>query len=224
MRVLHGVDIEVAAGEAVCLIGANGMGKTTLMRCLAGLLRPYEGTVGFAGRNLTGLSAAARVREGVALVPEGRHVFKPMTVQENLEMGAYKRLWPRRDPKVAADLAHIYEIFPRLKERRTSLAGTLSGGEQQMLAIGRALMSRPRLLLLDEPSMGLAPRVVQEIFAVIRRISAEGLAILLTEQNARMAFRTVSRCYVLSEGQIISEGTSEKLAADPAVKAAYLGI
>jgi len=224
MRVLHGIDLAVAPGEAVCLIGANGVGKSTTMRSIAGLLRPHSGRVRFAGEDLTGMSADGRVRRGVALVPEGRRVFSPMTVHENLEMGAYRRLFPRRDSGVAGDLKRIYEIFPRLLERRDALAGTLSGGEQQMLAIGRALMSRPRLLLLDEPSMGLAPRVVQEIFQVIRRIAEEGITILLTEQNARYALRTTSRGYVLSEGRIVQHGPSAELAADPSVRAAYLGV
>ncbi len=169
-QVLHALDLRVGAGESVCLIGANGAGKSTLMRCIAGLLRTGAGHIWVQGADLTHRSASARFVAGVALVPEGRRVFGPMTVRENLEMGAFRRLWPRRDRSVTADMDGIFALFPRLHERRTQLAGLLSGGEQQMLAIGRALMSRPRLLLLDEPSMGLAPKMVQEIFATIRQI------------------------------------------------------
>src|SRR3984885_4326046 len=181
---LHGLSFEVAQGACVVLIGSNGSGKTTTMRCLSGLLRPTHGTIIFEGVDITAVPPAARVAAGIALVPEGRRVFAPMTVRENLEMGAFRRLWPRRDRTVAADMAMVFDLFPRLRERQGQAAGLLSGGEQQMLAIGRALMSKPRLLLLDEPSIGLAPLVVQEIFQTIRRLNAEGISILLAEQNA----------------------------------------
>jgi branched-chain amino acid transport system ATP-binding protein len=223
-QVLHDVSLRVAAGQSVCLIGANGAGKTTLMRCIAGLLRPSAGSIRLAGAEIGAASTAARLGLGVALVPEGRRVFAPMSVRENLEMGAFRRLWPRRDRKVAADLAMVFELFPRLSERQSQPAGLLSGGEQQMLAIGRALMSGPRLLLMDEPSMGLAPRVIQEIFATIRRLNAEGMSILLAEQNANMALRSAQHGYVLAEGEIVHAAESSVLVGDPAVRAAYLGL
>jgi branched-chain amino acid transport system ATP-binding protein len=223
-QVLHRVSLRVAPGQSVCLIGANGAGKTTLMRCIAGLLRPTAGSIVVSGSDITAAAASARLDHGVALVPEGRRVFAPMSVRENLEMGAFRRLWPRRDRGVAADMALVFDLFPRLRERERQPAGLLSGGEQQMLAIGRALMSRPRLLLLDEPSMGLAPRVVQEIFATIRRLNTEGISILLAEQNANMALRSAARGYVIAEGEITSTADSSVLASDPSVRAAYLGL
>jgi len=223
-QVLHGVSLQVAAGQSVCLIGANGAGKTTLMRCLAGLLRPSAGRIIVDGHDIGTAPASARLDFGVALVPEGRRVFAPMSVRENLEMGAFRRLWPRRDPAVATDMAMVFDLFPRLRERERQAAGLLSGGEQQMLAIGRALMSRPRLLLLDEPSMGLAPRVVQEIFATIRRLNSEGMSILLAEQNANMALRSAALGYVLANGEIARSAASSVLVSDPAVRAAYLGL
>jgi branched-chain amino acid transport system ATP-binding protein len=221
---LHGLSFEVAQGACVCLIGANGAGKTTTMRCLSGLLRPTRGTITFAGADITTLSPAARVAAGIALVPEGRRVFAPMTVQENLEMGAYRRLWPRRQRTVAADFDFVFELFPRLRERAAQLAGALSGGEQQMLAIARALMSRPKLLLLDEPSMGLAPMVVKDIFAALRRLNDLGVSILLAEQNTRMALRTASRGYVLAGGLVVQAADAATLANDRAVRDAYLGV
>jgi branched-chain amino acid transport system ATP-binding protein len=224
IQVLHGVSLHVTLGQSVCLIGANGAGKTTLLRCIAGLLRPSAGHIRIDGTEISAASASARLDFGVTLVPEGRHVFAPMTVRENLEMGAFRRLWPRRDPGVAADMDMVFDLFPRLRERHQQLAGLLSGGEQQMLAIGRALMSRPRLLLLDEPSMGLAPRVVQEIFATIRRLNAEGISILLAEQNANMALRSASWGYVLAEGEIVRSAESDALSNEPSVRAAYLGL
>jgi len=224
IQVLHRVSLRVAPGQSVCLIGANGAGKTTLMRCLAGLLRPTAGSIVVSGSDISTAPASARLDHGVALVPEGRRVFAPMTVRENLEMGAFRRLWPRRARAVAADMALVLDLFPRLRERERQPAGLLSGGEQQMLAIGRALMSRPRLLLLDEPSMGLAPRVVQEIFATIRRLNTEGISILLAEQNANMALRSAARGYVIAEGEITSTADSGVLASDPSVRAAYLGL
>src|SRR6185437_14007829 len=178
-QVLHGISLRVEHGQSVCLVGANGAGKTTLLRCLAGLLRPRAGAILVEGVDISRASASVRLDHGVTLVPEGRRVFAPLTVRENLEMGAFRRLWPRRDRAVASDMDMVFDLFPRLRERQKQAAGLLSGGEQQMLAIGRALMSRPRLLLLDEPSMGLAPRVVQGIFAIIRRLNAEGMSILL---------------------------------------------
>jgi len=223
-QVLHGVSLHIAPGQLVCLIGANGAGKTTLMRCIAGLLRPSAGRIAVFDRDISAASASARLGFGVALVPEGRRVFAPMSVRENLELGAFRRLWPRRDRMVAADMAMVFDLFPRLWERQRQAAGLLSGGEQQMLAIGRALMSRPRLLLMDEPSMGLAPRVIQEIFATIRRLNAEGMSILLAEQNANMALRSAARGYVLAEGAIVRAADSSILVDDPSVRAAYLGL
>jgi branched-chain amino acid transport system ATP-binding protein len=223
-QVLHNVSLHVAAGQSVCLIGANGAGKTTLMRCIAGLLQPSAGCITLADRDIAAAPTAARLGLGVALVPEGRRVFAPMTVRENLEMGAFRRLWPRRERGVADDLAMVFGLFPRLRDRQKQAAGLLSGGEQQMLAIGRALMSRPRLLLMDEPSMGLAPRVIQEIYVTIRRLNAEGMSILLAEQNANMALRSAARGYVLAEGEIVGADESGILVRDPAVRTAYLGL
>jgi branched-chain amino acid transport system ATP-binding protein len=222
-HVLHGVSLEVQRGQSVCLIGANGAGKTTLLRCIAGLLKPSAGRITIEGQDVSTISAAARLTLGVALVPEGRRVFAPMSARENLEMGAFRRLWPRRDRAVENDIAMVFELFPRLRERQHQAAGLLSGGEQQMLAIGRALMSRPRLLLLDEPSMGLAPRVVQDIFATIRRLNTEGISILLAEQNANMALHSAARGYVLASGEIVRSAEAQELASDPSVRAAYLG-
>lgn len=224
IAVLHGVSLSVSAGECVCLIGANGAGKTTLMRSLSGLLRPVDGTIRFGGEELSKAAAHAVVGAGISLVPEGRRVFAPLSVKENLEMGAFRRLWPRSGDGIGRDLDFVLTLFPRLKERFSQLAGTLSGGEQQMLAVGRALMARPKLLLLDEPSMGLAPLVVKEIFATIRELNAQGMAILFSEQNARMALRTASRGYVISEGSIVKSATSSDLESDPAVQEAYLGL
>jgi branched-chain amino acid transport system ATP-binding protein len=220
--VLHRISLKVAPGQSVCLIGANGAGKTTLLRCLAGLLRPSAGRIAVDGADIADRSASARLDFGMTLVPEGRRVFAPMTVRENLEMGAFRRLWPRRDRAVAADMAMVFDLFPRLRERQGQAAGLLSGGEQQMLAIGRALMAKPRLLLLDEPSIGLAPLVVQEIFQTIRRLNAEGISILLAEQNAAMALRTAAYGYVLADGELVRSAASADLVNDPAVKDAYL--
>lgn len=224
IRVLHGISLRVEAGQSVCLVGANGAGKTTLLRCLAGLLRPSAGHIRVEGKDIAQASASARLDHGVTLVPEGRRVFAPMSVRENLEMGAFRRLWPRRDRAVATDMDMVFDLFPRLRERQNQAAGLLSGGEQQMLAIGRALMSRPRLLLLDEPSMGLAPKVVQEIFATIRRLNKEGMSILLAEQNANMALQSAAWGYVIAEGEIVRQAESDALTRDPAVRAAYLGL
>ena len=219
---LAGIDLDVTEGEIVCVIGPNGAGKTTLMKTAAGLLRPRSGEVRLDGVALAG-GAVARVRAGIALVPEGRRLFAPLSVRDNLELGAYVRLARGERDAVAADLARVYEIFPRLKERAGQAAGLLSGGEQQMVAIGRALMGRPRLLLLDEPSMGLAPLVVAEIFAVIRRLRAERTTVLIAEQNAHMALSVAQRAYVIEAGLVVKTDGAASLANDPAVREAYLG-
>jgi branched-chain amino acid transport system ATP-binding protein len=224
IQVLHRISLRVKAGQSVCLIGANGAGKTTLLRCLAGLLRPSAGCIRVEGNDITAAAASERLSVGVTLVPEGRRVFAPMSVRENLEMGAFRRLWPRRDRAVAADMEMVFDLFPRLAERQKQAAGLLSGGEQQMLAIGRALMSRPRLLLLDEPSMGLAPRVVQDIFATIGRLNKDGMSILLAEQNANMALQSAAWGYVLAEGKIVRDAESGSLVRDPVVRTSYLGL
>jgi branched-chain amino acid transport system ATP-binding protein len=222
-QVLHRVSLRVAPGQSACLIGANGAGKTTLLRCIAGLLRPSAGRITISGRDIGAAPASARLGFGMALVPEWRRVFAPMSVRENLEMGAFRRLWPRRDPRVAADMAMVFDLFPRLWERRTQAAGLLSGGEQQMLAIGRALMSRPRLLLLDEPSMGLAPQLIQLIFRIIAEINEQGTTVLLVEQNASQALSIAHRAYVLETGVVVKTGTGAELLGDESVVAAYLG-
>ncbi|HYZ30710.1 MAG TPA: ABC transporter ATP-binding protein, partial [Crenalkalicoccus sp.] len=217
-EVLRGIDLSVPRGHCVCLLGANGAGKTTTMRALAGLLRPRAGRVLVDGRDVTALPPEERLAAGLALVPEGRRVFAPLTVAENLAIGAY------RAPAAAARRAqaHVLQLFPRLAERLGQEAGTLSGGEQQMLAIGRALMGGPRVLLLDEPSMGLAPLVVRDIFRTIAALNAEGLTILLAEQNARLALRVAAEGAVLAEGTITLRGPSAALAEDAAVREAYL--
>ncbi len=216
---LKGIDLDVGDGEVVSLIGANGAGKTTTLRALSALVPPGAGTIALRGRRIDRLPAYEIVRLGVSHVPEGRGVFPRLTVQENLEMGAYAR----RDGGVQADLRRVLELMPRLGERRTQLAGTLSGGEQQMLAIGRAIMSRPALLLLDEPSMGLAPLMVSRIFDIIGAVAREGVTILLVEQNARLALQFSGRAYVLDSGLIAFSGRSVDLLEDPRVRAAYLG-
>jgi branched-chain amino acid transport system ATP-binding protein len=217
---LRDVSLTVDEGEVVTLIGANGAGKTTTLRAISGLLRPASGSIRFAGRDLTRVSPAEIVRAGVGHSPEGRRVFPRMTVRENLELGAYTR---RAKPEIADDIERVLTIFSRLRERYEQKAGTMSGGEQQMLAMARALMSRPRLLLLDEPSLGLAPMLVQTIFAVIRDISANGTTILLIEQNARQALAIANRGYVLEVGRIAHAGSAQELQASDAVRAAYLG-
>lgn len=221
--ILHEIDLFVGPGETVCLIGPNGAGKTTLMRSIAGLLRRKRGHVDLEGMPIHALPAEAVVTRGVALVPEGRQVFSPLTVLENLQLGAYSRQ-RNQLPAVRDDLDRVLEMFPKLRERLGQLAGTLSGGEQQMLAIGRALMSRPRLLLLDEPSLGLAPMVVSEIFRTIAALGAQGTSILLAEQNAAMAMRVSARGYVLSEGRCVLDGETKLLMNNPAVREAYLGL
>jgi branched-chain amino acid transport system ATP-binding protein len=219
---LAGIDLDVNEGEIVCVIGPNGAGKTTLMKTAAGVLRPRSGKVSLDGAALAA-GAVARVRAGIALVPEGRRMFAPLTVRDNLELGAYVRLTRGEYAAVASDLARVYEIFPRLKERSGQAAGLLSGGEQQMVAIGRALMGRPRLLLLDEPSMGLAPLVVAEIFSVIRRLHTERTTVLIAEQNASMALSVSQRAYVIEAGLVVKAGSAAALAGDPAVRETYLG-
>jgi branched-chain amino acid transport system ATP-binding protein len=220
IQAVRGLSLDVAAGEMVCLIGANGAGKTTTLKALSGLVAPKSGQVQFDGQSIDGLPAHFIARRGLALVPEGRGVFPRMSVAENLMMGAYAR-----DDRVeiSRDLDRVYRLLPRLTERRTQLAGLLSGGEQQMLALGRAMMARPRLLLLDEPSMGLAPLMVQAVFDIIRQIAATGVAVLLIEQNAHLALKTCARGYVLETGAITLSGVAEDLAANPAVRQAYLG-
>jgi branched-chain amino acid transport system ATP-binding protein len=220
IHALKGISLEVPEGEIVTLIGANGAGKSTTLRTISGLLRPKTGQITFEGKNIAGIAAQEIVRMGVCQVPEGRRIFANMTVLENLELGAYIRT----DSKgIADDLKAVFKRFPRLLERKSQVAGTLSGGEQQMLAIGRALMSRPRLLLMDEPSMGLAPLLVKEIFAIIKEINAGGTTILLVEQNAHMALSIAQKAYVLETGRITLSGTAKELSESEAVRKAYLG-
>jgi branched-chain amino acid transport system ATP-binding protein len=218
---LHGVSLQIERGEIVTLIGANGAGKTTLLRTISGLIRPTEGTVRWEdGRELQRLRADEIVRVGISHVPEGRQIFANMTVRENLNLGAYQRT---DKAGIRGDVERCYSLFPVLAERREQRAGTLSGGEQQMLAIGRAMMARPTLLLLDEPSLGLAPLIVRKIFQIIREINAEGTTVFLVEQNANMALGVAQRAYVIQSGSIIKSGPAAELLADPDVKAAYLG-
>jgi branched-chain amino acid transport system ATP-binding protein len=217
---LEGVSLTVEEGEIVTLIGANGAGKTTTLRAISGLVKPASGTIRFDGRDLSKTSANEIVRAGISHSPEGRRVFPRMSVRETLELGAYTRT---AKAEIAEDMERVLEIFPRLKERYEQKAGTMSGGEQQMLAIARAMMSRPRVLLLDEPSLGLSPKLVQTIFAVIRDINARGTTILLIEQNARQALAVATRGYVLEVGRIAHSGPAGELAASEAVRAAYLG-
>jgi len=220
IRAVKGISLAVEPGELVCLIGANGAGKTTTLRAITGMLHPVAGRIVYEGRDIAGLKPHVISRQGLALVPEGRGVFAQLTIEENLAMGAYAR---RDRPGVAADVERAFTLFPRLKERRKQTAGTLSGGEQQMLAISRALMSRPKLLLLDEPSMGLAPLMVERIFEVIRSISAEGVTLLLVEQNARLALEVSDRGYVLESGLVTLSGAAASLLHDPRIREAYLG-
>ena len=217
---VKGIDVEVHEGELVTLVGSNGAGKTTTLKALCGLIRPAAGVVRYDGRDVTGEPAHRLVRAGMALVPEGRGVFGRLTVAENLDMGAYGR---RDRHAIPADRDRAYALFPRLAERRRQLAGTLSGGEQQMLAIARALMSRPKLLLLDEPSMGLAPLLVQRIFETIRAVAAEGVTLLLVEQNAKLALELCHRGYVMESGSIALADTAPALLGNPQVRQAYLG-
>ncbi|GLH97085.1 ABC transporter ATP-binding protein [Phytohabitans aurantiacus] len=221
IEALHGISITVGEGEIVALIGANGAGKTTTMRAVSGLRPVATGTVRFAGEDITNLRADLRVIRGICQSPEGRGIFPGMTVLENLDMGAYTR---RDTAGIAADLDRVFGLFPRLAERRKQAGGTLSGGEQQMLAVGRALMARPKLLLLDEPSMGLAPMVIQQIFEIITEINQQGTTILLVEQNAQQALSRAHRAYVLETGKIVQEGTGQELLTDSRVRDAYLGV
>jgi branched-chain amino acid transport system ATP-binding protein len=221
VAVCRDISINVEPGEVVALIGANGAGKSTTLRAIAGLLAPRHGSIAFRGRDVTALPSHERSKLGIALVPEGRHVFPFLTVRENLELGGFKN---RNDgTKVRRMIGEIFDMFPRLSERSTQNAGTLSGGEQQMLVLGRAMMSEPQLLCLDEPSLGLAPIVVQDIFRTIRAINATGTSVLLVEQNARYALETASRGYVLQTGSVIASGTCAELKRNPRVQEAYLG-
>jgi len=220
IHAVKGIDVEVGQGELVCLIGANGAGKTTTLKGICGLLPVKAGKIFYDGADITGKPAFQLVRRGLAMVPEGRGVFGALTIEENLAMGAYIR---NDSEGVKADIERVYHLFPRLKERRRQTAGTMSGGEQQMLAMGRAMMSRPRLLLLDEPSMGLAPLMVQKVFETIVTISGEGVTILLIEQNAKLALEVSRRGYVMESGEVILSGDASSLLHDPKVRAAYLG-
>lgn len=220
IQALRGLSLEVNEGEIVTLIGANGAGKSTLLKTISGLLKPKKGSIEYLGTSIDGKPAQAIVKAGISHVPEGRRVFANMTVEENLELGAYLR--KDRDG-IKKDMDHVYELFPRLLERRKQLSGTLSGGEQQMLAMGRALMSKPKLIILDEPSMGLAPLMVKNIFHIIDMINKEGVTVLLVEQNANMALSVAHRAYVLETGNIVLSGTAKELQESEEVKAAYLG-
>ena len=219
IRAVKGIDLEIGAGEMVCLIGANGAGKSSTLRAISGLVPTAPGAVRFGGSDLAGAPAFRRARAGLVMVPEGRGVFAQLTVEENLAMGSYLRA----DREIGSDRARVFGLFPQLRERRNQTAGTLSGGEQQMLAIGRALMSRPKLLALDEPSMGLAPIVAQKIFEVIRDINRAGVTVLLVEQNARAALALAARAYVMESGMITLSGEARALLADSRVREAYLG-
>ena len=220
IRALKGVSLTVNAGEVVALIGNNGAGKTTIMKTVAGLLQPEKGAVRFQGRDLPGMPPDQIMRMGLSLVPEGRRIFPRLSVMENLEMGAYSR----REKDLSREYDHVFHLFPVLGKRRSQFGGTLSGGEQQMLAMGRALMSAPKLLMLDEPSMGLAPVVVDKIFEIIELINKEGVTVFLVEQNAKRALRASSRAYVLETGEIVAAAASAVLMKDPAVQKAYLGL
>ena len=220
IQALRGIALTVEEGEVVTLIGSNGAGKTTTLRSINGILPPREGKIIFAGEEIQGLPAHDMISRGIAQSPEGRKIFFRMTVRENLEMGAYHR---NDTSSVREDMDRVFELFPRLNERIKQEAGTMSGGEQQMLAIGRALMSRPKLLLLDEPSMGLAPVLVERIFQTIQEINAQGTTILLVEQNANVALEIAARGYVLETGSIVNSASAEKLREDPKVREAYLG-
>ena len=217
---LRGISFDVEEGEIVTLIGANGAGKSTTLRTICGLVRPSAGRIVYDGRDITSQSTQRIVSEGIALVPEGRRVFDNLTVKENLLIGAYLR---KDKESIQADVDHVYELFPRLKEREWQSAGTLSGGEQQMLAVGRAMMTRPRILMMDEPSLGLAPLIVKDIFSIIRALNETGMTILLIEQNANAALRCAHHAYVLETGRITMSGTGASLLADRRVQDAYLG-
>ena len=218
IEAVKGVSFEVKENNIVTLIGANGAGKTTILKAITGLIKPAGGKIEFGGEDITGLETSVIISKGITLVPEGRHVFPDMTVLENIKIGAYLR-----KDSLSKDIEWIYNLFPRLKERSWQLAGTLSGGEQQMLAVARALMSKPKLLMMDEPSLGLAPIIVKGIFEIIKEIQKAGVTVLLIEQNANMALNAASYAYVLETGEIILEGSGEKLLEDESVRVAYLG-
>ncbi len=220
INAVKGIDLQVQAGEMVALIGANGAGKTTTLKAICGILQPAAGRIFYGGEEVTGAPSFSLVEQGLALVPEGRGVFGRLSVEENLQMGAYAR---RDKHAIKRDHDRVYELFPRLRERRRQTGGTLSGGEQQMLAIGRALMSSPRLLLLDEPSMGLAPLMVQRIFETIRKVASEGVTVLLVEQNAKLALEASTRGYVMESGLITLSDSARALLSNPQVRQAYLG-
>lgn len=220
IEAVKGISFDVPKGKIVTLIGANGAGKSTVLKTVSGIVKPKNASITFEGTEISGKTPDFIVSKGVTLVPEGRRVFPNLTVSENLKIGAYLR----KDKKaIQKDTEHVYELFPRLKERSWQLAGTLSGGEQQMLAVGRALMSSPKLIMMDEPSLGLAPLVVQDIFSIIRQINSEGITVLLIEQNANMALKIADKAYVMETGRITKEGTGAELLADETIKEAYLG-
>ena len=221
LHVLKKVNYDIAEGEIVCLLGGNACGKSTTMKTIMGVVRPTRGSVIFDGKPIERLSVAERVRRGIAPVLEARRLFPRMTVFENLEMGAYTR--PKNAAEFAQDLERVYDLFPRVKERRNQVSGTLSGGEQQMVAIGRALMARPRLICMDEPSMGLSPLFVEQTFAIIQAINRQGTTIFMVEQNASMALQIAHRAYVLQTGQVVLSGSAAELRANPVIREAYLG-
>ncbi|MBR6719320.1 MAG: ABC transporter ATP-binding protein [Clostridia bacterium] len=218
IEAVKGIDIDVPEGKIITLIGANGAGKSTTLKSIAGLVKPKEGKITFMGEDITGKNPTDIVAKHITLVPEGRRIFPDLTVKENLKIGAYLR-----KDKLDSDFEYVYSLFPRLKEREWQAGGTLSGGEQQMLAVGRALMSRPKVIMMDEPSLGLAPLVVQSIFEIIKAINKEGITVLLIEQNANMALQTADFAYVLETGMITKVGTGAELLADESIKEAYLG-
>jgi branched-chain amino acid transport system ATP-binding protein len=221
IEAIKGITLNVSQGEIVTLVGANGAGKTTLLKTISGILKPSNGVIKFEGKDIKSIAPHDRVLAGLCQAPEGRGIFPGMTVLENLEMGKYSR--PEWKKELQEDLDRVYTLFPRLKERQGQAGGTLSGGEQQMLSIGRALMARPRLLLLDEPSMGLAPMFIQQIFKIIREIQTQGVSILLVEQNAAQALSCANRAYIMETGNIVKEGSGKELLNDEAIKKAYLG-
>jgi branched-chain amino acid transport system ATP-binding protein len=218
IHILQGLNLQVGEGELVCLLGGNASGKSTTLKTILGIVRPRNGSVRFGGEDVTTRSTSHRIRQGIAIVPENRRLFAPMTVLENLQMGAYLHGGGSKE-----DFARVYELFPLLHERRAQLAGTLSGGEQQMVAMGRALMSKPKLLLMDEPSMGLAPILVERSFEIIKQVHESGVAMLIVEQNANVSLSIADRGYVLSTGRLVLEGPAEKLRADEDLRKAYLG-
>ena len=218
IEAVKGISLDVPEGKIITLIGANGAGKSSTLRCISGLVRPRSGKITFDGEDITSKDPTHIVTKGITLVPEGRKIFPDLTVKENLKIGAYLR-----NDDISGDLKWVYELFPRLKEREWQAGGTLSGGEQQMLAVGRALMSRPKLIMMDEPSLGLAPIVVQDIFKIIKTVNKQGITVLLIEQNANMALQTADYAYVLETGRITKSGTGAELLADESIKEAYLG-